>query len=73
MRLLISIVVAAAVGCLLGCAKQDSEPAEQPQPAAEAEMDAQPIASEDFESGDVETVEVQTEDDNAGGDPEETP
>jgi len=73
MRLLLSIVVAAAVGCLLGCAKQQSEPADQTQPAAETEMDSQPIASEDFESGEIEAVDVQVEDEDDSGDSDETP
>lgn len=73
MRLLISIVVASALSFVLGCAKQETVPAEQPQPAAETEMDAQPIASEDFESGEVEAVEVQSEGEDGGGASDETP
>jgi len=73
MRILTSIVVAAALGCLLGCAKQETEPVDQPQPAAEAEVDTQPITSEDFESGDVEAVDVGVEDEDDGGDSDETP
>ena len=68
MRFLISIVVAVALVGLIGCAKQETAKADQPQSAPESQADAQPIASEDFESGDakgmVEENGDQAEDSN---------
>lgn len=73
MRLLMSIVVAAALCCLLGCAKHETGPAEQPKAAAETQTGPQPIASEDFESGKAEAVVVETEGEEEGSEPDTTP
>ena len=51
MRTLICCVVLGAMVLFAGCANQESEPAPETAPAAEASVDEQPVASEDFESG----------------------
>jgi hypothetical protein len=45
-----------------GCAEQDSEPAPETAPAAEAAVDEQPVASEDFETGEPKGVVHEGED-----------
>jgi len=57
MRFIICFVIVVSLVLCAGCAKQEPAPADQPAPAAEAPAaDADPIAAEDFESGEVEGV-----------------
>lgn len=53
MRILTSIVIVTALVLCLGCAKKESAPVEEVAAPAEAQVDAEPIAEEDFEAGDV--------------------
>ncbi len=53
MRLIISIVLVAALIFCFGCAKKESALVEQPEGPAEAQVDTEPIAEEGFESGEV--------------------
>lgn len=72
--IILSVVVLSLVLCA-GCAKQESAPADQPAPAVEAPAaDADPIAAEDFESGEAEGMETAQEAaEEEGGDTKETP
>ena len=55
MRLMISVLVAIALVLCLGCAKQETAPAEPEAASTQApQTDADPIASEDFESGEID-------------------
>ena len=73
MRSIICVVIVVALVGLMGCAKQDSAPADQP----EAQTESQPISNEDFESGDAEGLVEESEDvveeSPEGGDQGETP
>jgi ABC-type Zn uptake system ZnuABC Zn-binding protein ZnuA len=57
MRSTICVVIMLALIGLTGCAKNDSEPADQPETQTETTV----IATEDFESGEVESVVEDTE------------
>lgn len=72
MRLTILLFIATALVLNAGCAKHETEPADQTPAATEAaQSDAEPITSEDFESGEVEgSMEVGANDEETG---EETP
>ncbi len=52
MRSIICVFIILALVGLTGCAKKDAAPADQP----EATSEAQPISTEDFESGEAEGV-----------------
>jgi len=52
MRSIIVVVIMLALIGLTGCAKKDTAPADQP----ETQPESQTIATEDFESGEVEAV-----------------
>ena len=55
MRLMICVLVTIALVLCLGCAKQETAPAEPETASSEApQTDADPIASEDFESGEID-------------------
>lgn len=57
MRTLICCAVVGALVVCAGCAKQETtEPASETAPAAEASVDEQPMASEDFETGEAKGV-----------------
>lgn len=57
MRFIICSVVVLSLVLCAGCANQEPAPADQPAPAVEAPaVDADPIAAEDFESGEAEGV-----------------
>jgi len=58
MRSIICVVTAVALVGIMGCAKQDSAPADQ----TEAQTESQPISNEDFESGEVEGLVEDGED-----------
>ena len=58
MRSIICVAIVVALVGLMGCAKQDAAPADQP----EAQTESQPISNEDFESGDVEGLVEDSED-----------
>lgn len=59
MRLMTSIALVVALVVCFGCAKKESAPANQPESQADAQVDIEPIAEEDFESGEVgETMTV---------------
>ncbi len=69
MRSLICLVIIIALAGLTGCAKQEPVPSADP----EAQADTQEISNEDFESGEVEAVEVEVDGEDEGDDPAETP
>jgi hypothetical protein len=73
MRSIICFVIVLALVGLTGCAKKDAAPA--PKPVTETETAV--IATEDFESGEVEDVAAEgeevVEEAPAGGDSESTP
>jgi len=52
MRPIICVFIMLALVGMTGCAKKDAAPVDQP----EATIEAQPISTEDFESGDAEGV-----------------
>ena len=64
MRTLICCAVVGALLLCAGCANQESEPAPDAAPAAEASVDEQPVASEDFESGEATGVVHEGEDES---------
>lgn len=73
MRSIICIVIMLALIGLTGCAKKDAAPVEQ----SDIQTESGVIATEDFESGEVEgmveDVEEVVEEAPAGGDPDSTP
>jgi len=56
MRLIICCVVVLSLVLCAGCAKQEPAPAEQAPTEQAPAVDEEPIASEDFESGEAEGV-----------------
>lgn len=54
MRILICCVIAVAVVLFTGCANQEAEPTPETPNAPEAAVDPEPIATEDFETGEAE-------------------
>jgi hypothetical protein len=73
MRPLICLAIVCALVGLAGCGNQAAEQAEESQAPAAAQEDAQPIASEDFESGDTEHVVGSETEAEEGDDSGETP
>ena len=71
MRILICCVIVLALVLVTGCAKQETKPAPDAASAPEAPADPQPIASEDFESGEADGAVHEGEDDTED-DAEET-
>jgi len=73
MRALICVAVVVALVFVVGCAKTDTPPAEQGQSPSETQADPQPIASEDFESGEAPGAVQEDDGEAEGGEGETTP
>lgn len=70
MKHLITVALILSLAAVLGCAPQDSTPADRPETAAD-----EPITEEDFESGEPEALEEGEDEarDDAAGDTTEEP
>ncbi len=73
MRIIICLAVVAALLGLTGCAKHEPAPADPAPSQPEASVEPQPIASEDFESGEAEGVVESGDQTDKGAEPEKTP